>query len=788
MVVDSEADLKGATNGLRRGLCGRWAAPVIALGAIAPATHATDEVSPVVVTAPTPLAGARIDVAKAPFAVATLGEADLAGDDGARTAGALAARLGGVNIDDNLDDAFQPDILFRGFEASPVLGTPQGLAVYQNGVRINEAFGDTVNWDLVPDTAVARVQVTGSNPVYGLNALGGAVVVELKAGFDNPGGAIGVSGGAFGRRALEASYGGHRGGWGGFIAVRGLDQDGWRLESADRVRQLYATVGWRGGPLTLDLSYTGASNALHGESAAPVQELALGRALIFTWPQVNKNQVNFVALNGSYAAGHGVSLRAVAYARDFRQRVLNGNTTNYTACAASDQLCQSDAATPLLNTAGDAIPDLTRGGTVAIGENDREATHALTFGGTLQLAAASRIGGMTNQMTLGASLDGARVSYGASAEVGVINAALAVLPSGEVVATPEGTGFTATPVAARANNAALGLFFTDTLDLTPRLSLTASARYNRVRIAIADQRGAALTGTNIYARFNPAIGVTYALSRSVSLYAGYAESSRAPTAGEIECSDPAAPCLLPSSLSADPPRLKQVVSHTWEAGLRGGATLGRGRVTYSLGLYRTAVSDDIYAVATGLAAGYFQNIGGTRRQGGEITLRYTDRRFTAWVDYAVVQASFRSTFVEPSPAHPLQDVNGDITVQPGDRLPGIPARRLKLGLEARVWRGLTLGADLQAISGRYYRGDESNQLTPLPGYAVAGLHADWALGERVSVFARIENVLNARYATFGLLGDPTGIGAPGVPDVGADPRFQSPAPPLAAYGGVKLRF
>lgn len=775
MAIDSQSVLKGA-------------AFAAALSTFSPAARAADEVSPLVVVAPTPLSGARITVAKAPYAVATLGEAELVEEGGARTAGALSARLGGVNVDDNLDDAFQPDILFRGFEASPVLGTPQGLAVFQNGVRINEAFGDTVNWDLVPDTAVARVQVTGANPVYGLNALGGAIVVDLKNGFDHPGGAADVSGGAFGRRSLEASYGVHSAHWGLFLAARGLDQDGWRLQSADRVRQLYAAAGWRNGPLTLSLSYTGANNALHGESAAPVQELALGRALIFTWPQVNKNQLNFVTLNGTYAAGPGASVQAVAYLRDFRQRVLNGNTTSYTACTASDQLCQSDGVTPLANTAGGVIPDLSHGGAIPLGENDRETTHALTYGGALQLTTSTHVKGMTNQAILGVSVDGARIGYGASAEVGVVNAALAVVSSGQFVATPEGAGFTATPVSAHAQNTAVGLFVTDTLDITGRLSLTASGRYNWVRIAVLDQTGTALTGTNVYARFNPALGLTYALSREVNLYAGYAEGSRAPTAGEIECSNPAAPCLLPSSLSSDPPTLKQVVSHTWEGGLRGSRDMGRGRVTYSLGLYRTDVTDDIYAVATSLSAGYFQNIGGTRRQGGEVTLRYSDSRITAWMDYALVQASFRSGFVEPSPSHPLRNAQGDITVTPGDRLPGIPARRLKLGLDARLGRGVSLGANLQVVSGSYYRGDEANVLAPLPGYAVLGLHADWAPGRRVVVFTRLENALNARYATFGLLGDPTGVGAPGVPTTGADPRFQSPAQPLAAYGGVKLKF
>jgi iron complex outermembrane receptor protein len=123
---------------------------------------------------------------------------------------ALNDQLGSVSINDDLDDPFQPDILFRGFEASPVLGTPEGLAVYQNGVRINEAFGDSLNWDLITDMAVDRITVVSANPVYGLNALGGAVIVSMKNGFTSDGSEIEASGGSWGQRSVSAEYGGSR--------------------------------------------------------------------------------------------------------------------------------------------------------------------------------------------------------------------------------------------------------------------------------------------------------------------------------------------------------------------------------------------------------------------------------------------------------------------------------------------------------------------------------------------------------------------------------------------------
>ena len=769
---------------------------MLLLTAPLPAWAASDDAAaaqaaPVTVIAATPLPGTAVDAAKAPYAVRTLSAEELSPAGPTDPTWGLDARVGGVDLGGNLDDPLQPDLTYRGFEASPVLGTPQGLAVYQNGVRVNEAFGDAVNWDLIPAGAIARLDVVGTNPVYGLNALGGAVVMTMKNGFDAPGGAASLEGGAFGRRAGDLTWGGHTDHLGLFVAARALDDDGWRVGSPDRLRQLYAALSLRGGPLTADLSYAGADNALAGEGATPVQELAANRRLIFTSPQLGANRLNFVTLDLGYAASPTLSLQADAYVRDFRQGVVNGNTTDAAACTApalAGLLCRADGATPLADQTGAPIPDLSAGGARPIGEIDTETIQTLTWGGAAQAALASPLAGRPNQLTIGAAADRARTDFGSAAELGLIDRALVVQPSGFFIATPEGSGFTATPVSLRADVVDAGLFATDTLDLTPRLSLTASGRWNWIRITLADRRGAALSGVSTYARFNPALGAAYRLSAALSLYAGYAEGSRAPTPGEIECSDPAAPCLLPSSLSADPPRLRQVVSRTFEAGVRGASALGGGQLTWSLGLYRTKVSDDIYGVATSLSAGFFQNIAGTLRQGGEADATWRGNRLTGWLSYAYTAATFDADVRLPSPSNPLADAAGDIEVRRGDTLPGVPRQRLKLGADYALTPRLTLGGDLQVIGSQFYRGDEANLLAPLPSYAVIGLHVRYDPTPHLELYARLENATDARYATFGVLGDPTGVGAPGVPATGADPRFQSPAAPIAAYAGVTARF
>jgi iron complex outermembrane recepter protein len=174
-----------------------------------------------------------VNVDKVPGNVQTLRAGDLSQDGSPSLIEGLSTHLGSVNINATLADAFQPDILYRGFEASPVLGTPQGLAVYQNGVRINEAFGDTVNWDLFPDIAIDRVDLVSANPLFGLNALGGAISVTMKNGFTFHGADGELAGGSFDQRQGAVEFGGNNGTVGFYGAARLLDQNGWRLFSRD---------------------------------------------------------------------------------------------------------------------------------------------------------------------------------------------------------------------------------------------------------------------------------------------------------------------------------------------------------------------------------------------------------------------------------------------------------------------------------------------------------------------------------------------------------------------------
>ncbi|HZT86808.1 MAG TPA: TonB-dependent receptor [Stellaceae bacterium] len=749
--------------------------------------------APVEVVATTPLPGSGIDRDKVPANVQSLSFHDLVHEGPPSLTQSLTDQVGGVNINATLADPFQPDILYRGFEASPVLGTPQGLAVYQNGVRVNEAFGDTVNWDLIPDIAIDRFDIVSANPVYGLNALGGAAVITMKNGFTYHGFETEGFGGSFGQRGGSFQYGKEAGSFATYLAARLFDEDGWRQFSSNQLRQLYADIGARGERATLHVSFAGADNSLNGEGTTPVQSLRVNRALDFTTPQNNTNELAFLTVNGSYKATDALSFQANAYRREFHQTVVNGNTTRYRACEAGNGLlCQLDGATPLSSTAGAPIPDLSNGGTLPIGQNDRESIHAVTVGGAAQATYTGALFGHDNHLVVGGSIDHSDVDFHSSAEVGIINSSLQVLPSGFIVDTAENSGFVATPVSLAATNDYYGVFITDTLNVTPALAVTVSGRYNLADIALTDRLGTNLSGTSRYSRFNPAIGATYKISAALTAYAGYSEGNRAPTPSEIECSNPNQPCLLPSSLSSDPPTLRQVVSHTYEAGLRGrfGLPLAPGRFTWNAGLFRTDLDDDIYGVATSVSSGFFENVGATRRQGIEAGLAYKDESWSAYLNYSLVEATFESALTLLSPNNPLAD-DGVVHVRPGDRLPGIPLHQLKVGLDYNVTPEWRVGGVLAYFSDQYLRGDEANQNRPLAGYAVLNLHTAYRINRNFEIFANLQNAFDARYATFGQFGDPAGIGAPGVPAEGSpgiNPRFLAPTPPIAAVGGLRMRF
>ncbi len=759
-----------------------------------PAAEPRAQSLPDVIVGTTPLPGTAVALEDLPGEVHSL-ELPAAGGMPMRTATeALAGRFAGIGLEDALGDGFQLSLAYRGFAASPLLGTPQGLAVYQDGVRLNEAFGDVVNWDLVPAFAIRRIDIASANPAYGANALGGAVAFTMKNGLTDRGLAAELEGGSFATRAATLEYGARGGDLAWYLGGRALAEDGARRFSANSLRQLYADLRYVTARDTLALTLESGHDRLEGPGAAPLQELAVSRSLTFTGPQQSDNRLGLATLRGTSRLGETLNLSGVAYYRHVSQELVNGNTTSYRACtgaAAAGLLCQQDGTTPLAGLDDAPLLEPAAGTAAALGENDAESLTASTRGASVQLAGHVSWHGLSHALALGAAVDAARVRFAATARVGRLDPALQVIDAGPPIGTAEGTPFAATPVELGIRSRTRAWHASDAVSVATGVTVTASAQYAVEDIGLDDRRGSALSGVSRYQRLNPALGLTWRMAAGATAYAGYAETTRAPSASEIECSDPTRPCLLPSTLAGDPPRLRQVVARTWEAGLRQGGA-GPAGLGFSAGLFRIDLADDIYGIATGAGSGYYANIGATRREGLSADLSFRGPSWSGFASGALIDATFRDALLIPSPQNPLADARGDILVRPGAHLPGIARLRGTLGAEWRATRDVSVGATLSAAGPSHYHGDESNQNPRLPGYARLDLHATLALGEQVGVTLALLNVLDAHYATNGLYADPTGVGAPGVPAAGAadpaaDHRFVTPAQPLSWRLTLRVR-
>ena len=303
-----------------------------------------------------------------------------------------------------------------------------------------------------------------------------------------------------------------------------------------------------------------------------------------------------------------------------------------------------------------------------------------------------------------------------------------------------------------------------------------------------DQIGTALNGSDTYTRFNPIIGGTYKITSELTAYAGYSEANRAPTPLELGCADPAHPCIIAAFLVSDPP-LKQVVSHTVEAGLRGTKALNIGTLGWKLGGFRADNSDDVLAIPSPVLQGfgYFQNVGSTRRQGIEAEVNLKSATLQLYASYALVDARFLNA-LEVGSNSPFA-VNGNVQIVPGNRIPAIPRNRIKAGIDYAVTDAFKVGGDALYVSSQYFVGDESNQAPRLPSYAVFNLHASYQINKTFQVYARADNIFDNRYATYGTFFDTAAV--PNFANGGApftDPRSVSPARPRALYAGLKATF
>jgi iron complex outermembrane receptor protein len=719
------------------------------------------ELPAVQVVGTTPLPGSGVPLDKVPGNVQLFSGNTLGEQTQTTIAGFLEQNANGVTVSQSQGNPYQPDISFRGFTASPVLGTPQGLSVFMDGVRINEPFGDIVNWDLIPPGAIASLQLMpGSNPVFGLNTLGGALAVYTKDGVHNPGGELEVSAGSFGRRSTQLQLGDSNETLDYFLAANVADDSGWAEHNPSQIRQFFGKFGWSSETTSLHLITNLADNRLNGTQTIPLS-FSDNTRQAYTWPDVNHNQLTFFNLQGSHAISDILTLEGNVYVRRYRTENFSSNV--------NDNYGQTDPNTLLTDTVE--------------ASNVRSLINQNSYGSALQLTSTAPLANLPNQLTIGASADIGRATFTEYKQDAAFTADRGTLGLSDFTQTTN----------ALTRNRYYGVFVSDSLDVLPRWTLTASGRLNRAEVTITDKSGSAplLNGSHSYTRFNPALGLNYRPADKTTVYATYSEGMRAPTPIELACADPNAPCSLPNDFLADPD-LKMIVSHTYETGARG---IYGNNTRWSIAIYRTDLSNDIDFVSSGgtaINSGYFQNVGKTRRQGLELSGSTSWGPFSFNAAYSYIDATYLSGFSENSPSNSSADGNGAIQVRPGNRIPGIPQHTLKLGLDYRPTAGWELGLSTVLRSSIYARGDENNQDAhgQLPGYAVFNLDLHYRPTRQLELYTQVDNVFNRNYASFGILGSNVFTGSGNSFD-GNNPvneQFRGYGAPRGVWLGMRYKF
>ncbi len=743
------------------------------------------------VVSTTPLQGIGMTLNKVPANIQTVKGDEFKKQQSVTIADYMTDNLQGVSVNDTQNNPFQPDILFRGFSASPLLGTPQGMSIYLDGVRVNEPFGDAVNWDLIPMNAIAGMSlIPGTNPLFGLNTLGGAISIQTKSGRTHQGGAVEASAGSWGRKTGSAEYGGvsKDGSVDYFVSANSFREDGWRDASDTDVRQFFGKVGWQNETTKVDLSYTGAQNDMIGNGLVQKEIMnTLGRESIHTKPDQTKNTMSFLNLSGSHWFNDNVMFSGNTYYRTSKRKTLNGDI--------NDQYDPTEDCTGL-----NADPDGCNGSL------NRSTTNQKSLGLSGQFTLNQDFVGKKNQFVIGAAYDHSKIKFKQSEEAGLINSSRGINGLGYL----DPDLYLESTTNLHGTTKTSSLFATDTLSLNDYWHLTASGRYNHINVDNKDKDDglthpvgdpASLTGDHSFNRFNPAVGVNFTPTKDLTVYGSYNEGNRAPTSMELGCANPSQACRLPNAMAGDPP-LKQVVVKTFEAGLRGNLT---DDVRWSAAVYRSENHDDIQFLNSSALVnlGYFDNVGKTRRVGLDTNLMGKLGKFSWSAGYSFVDATYQSEFEllneVNSTSYTSSSPSGNdvIQVKKGDRLANIPKHQFKLRLQYAVTPDWTVGSNITAFSDRYMRGNENNNHQSqgdtigdgkVAGYALVNLDTRYNVGKGWSMFGKAINVFDVEYNNGGMMGE-TMFASNGTFDGnGNRSGFFSPGAPRAGWLGVRYEF
>jgi iron complex outermembrane recepter protein len=597
-------------------------------------------------------------------------------------------RLPGVTLYDDQGARLQPELEIRGFSTSSIVGTPQGIGVFLDGIRVNEPDAQEVNFDLLPSAAIETSSLDrGSNVLFGRNSLGGTLLMTTKRGGDRPEvtGQIGV--GSWGDQMATVTAGGKVDGIDGFIAATGENEVGWKNVSSANTRNVFATIGHQWGPshdsgdIAFDVLY--AHDRIYEVGSLPDAYANFDPRYDYSSGDFFHPEALDLDLRGNGQLGGGI-FRGTLFGRRDNVEQFNGNS-------------------PPPNTDG--------------------FTRNQSAGTTLEWTRPLYIGRVPVGLTVGTEYSREE------AQIRLYN-----VDAGPTVETTQAT----------INQDIAAAYAQAVVTVIPGLNVTGGLRYDYVHIPFLDGLDSANNGNSTYNHVAPEIGATYQFTEQFKGYVAYKSGFRAPAPLELACASPTAPCSLPSALGADP-TLKPVTTHDYEGGFDIDLTR---RTHFDVDAFWTDVLNDIVFASPNRIQTFFLNAPRTRRAGvetsGNVGLPFG---FYLTGSYSYVAATFQSV-VAISSADPNQVPTKPGDIMPTSPL---HRAMVGVGLTRLLGPVLADGElNIRGYSSQYYRGDESNIEPQIPGYTVAEFrgHLDW---NRFSLAADIQNLFNRTFYTFGIL-------------------------------------
>ncbi len=784
--------------------------------------------------------GPKVSIEKnAPFSGTFINEKKIKNSKQHDSTRLLATEVPGVSTNSVQNGVFQDDLIYRGYAASPLVGVPQGLSVLVNGFRMNEPLGDELFWEIIPLQSMKGIGfISGGSPLYGLNALGGAVSYKLKTGLDFTDYELTGLTGSWGRNStgLEAGYTHPTKNFGILMNYKFYDENSWREASPSDYHSMYLNAAYESQKFGLNVGYIHGNSELTGNGVVPAGLLALERDAIFTAPDVKSAISNMIFLESNIFLENDDRIELGGFFRLSNSKSFNGDSSELSLCNFSggqgilieglkpnffnlglslDQVCgpsnifgarnSDELEAALESNIGiefdlDEVDDDEISGTGRLSDqaiNNQSDKKQNSYGFRLHWFNDLEIQSIKAKNLVGAEWYEGRTRFSSLTELANID---------PFTRSTEGLGLgtflneESTVVATTTNSSSI--FLSSLIETENGWTTSIGGRYNYSNVHIRDKSGVRpeLDGSHKFSRFNPEIGVSYALSANQSVYIRYSEASRIPTPIELSCNedtfrvarefaiargdDPEDidfECRLPNAFVADPP-LEQVVSKNRETGYR----IQKGRQLLEMNFFHNDVYQDILFQSTGRGTGLFGNIDKTRRVGGELKYLFINDFLRVSSSYVYLEPTFEDNFLVVSPNHPRADSAGRVAVVKGDMMTGISKHQAKVNLDLYESSRIPISIRTQYFSGQFLRGDESNDLAKTDDFINVDLLIKIKFTKESNAYLQINNLFDSKYESFGLIGeDPRSV----LSNLsGDDFRYVSAGAPRGAWVGFSYRY